>query len=264
MSVQSDDMWEKFSAKVWSKLIALIVIVLFVVGFKELILTDDNVSTAFGGLMGNLPFAKQITDIIGKYLKYQIKVPPITPVKFIDDVLKLAIMALIQPLATRFLSFLFLRVPAGTIDEREKYMDGFTYKVKEMIINIISAPVIAVLAAYITSAISTQITAHFKDIYATILGIISVIIMTGISVIPLLLSGIAFGTALLWRIVITILSKMAITTITNALCLFIYIAITNDMHSEAVGCIFALIVWLIITDVGISFLKRSIASYNVK
>ena len=96
--------------KTTSKLLAILVIVLFIIGFRETIITDKNVSAAFGGLMKTLPFCKEISDVICKVLKYQNEIPDLTPAKFIADFLKLAVMAAIQPFAVGLLTMLFLKV----------------------------------------------------------------------------------------------------------------------------------------------------------
>ena len=54
-----------------AKFFAVIVIILFIVGFREMILTDRNVSNAFGELMGILPFAEPIVNAACTILGYQ-------------------------------------------------------------------------------------------------------------------------------------------------------------------------------------------------
>lgn len=246
--------------KMWSKLVAVIVIVLFVVAFREMILTDSDVSTAFGALMGTLPFAKQVTDIICKVMKYRYAIPPITSASIIADFLKLAVMASIQPLIVGLLSLIFLKVPSGTYYEREEYMDGLSYRLKEMIITIISAPLIALAAAYLTSYVSNYLTATFGAWLSSILGVVSVVVMSAISIIPLLIGGVTIGTAILWRVAVTLLGKMATTMGTNAICLWIYLSIVGGLHSQTLVAVISLIVWLIVMDFALQCLKRAIVS----
>lgn len=246
--------------KMWSKLLAVVVIVLFVIGFREMILTDSNVSTAFGALMGTLPFAKQVIDIICKVMKYQYAISSVTSTGLIGDFLKLAIMASIQPFIVGILSFLFLRVPSGTYYEREEYMNGTSYRIKEMIITIITAPLIALAAAYITSFVSNYLSRNFGGWLSSILGIVVVVIMSAISIIPLLMGGIALGTAILWRVVVTLLGKMATMMGTNVICLWIYLSIVCGFHTQTFIAIISLIVWLIIMDFAMQSIKRAIVS----
>lgn len=251
--------------KMWSKLLALIVIVLFVVAFRDMILTDTEVSIAFGALMGTLPFAKQITDIICDIMKYQYTIPNITSTSIIADFLRLAVMASIQPIVIWILSLIFLKVPSGPYYEREEYMDGLNYRLKEMIITIITSPLIALVAAYLTSYISNYLTTNFGFWLSSIFGIVSVVVMSAISIIPLLIiGGITIGTAILWRVVVTLLGKMVITMGTNAICLWIYLSIVDGLYSQTFSAIIFLIAWLIIVDFGLQCLKRAIVSSHTK
>lgn len=246
--------------KVLSKLVAVIVIVLFVAAFRKMILTDSNVSTAFGALMGTLPFAKQITDVICKTMKYHYTVPSITAASVIADFLKLAVMACIQPLIVGALSLIFLKVPSGTYYEREEYMNGLSYRLKEMIITIISAPLIALAAAYLTTYISNYLAVNYGVWLSSILGVVSIIVMSAISIIPLLIGGVAIGTAILWRVAVTLLVKMAATMGTNTICLWIYLSIAAGLHSQVSALVIALIGWLIIMDFAVQCIKRAIVS----
>lgn len=246
--------------KIWSKLIAVIIIVLFIVGFRELILTDTYVSAVFKQLMGALPFAKQIADIICKIMKYNISNELITSAGVIEDFLKLAIMACIQPLVVGFITALFLKVPKGNSYEMEEYMNGTGYKIKEMIITLVTAPFIAVAVAYLTSRISDYFTDQFGPVLSTIFGIAAVILIAGLSLIPLLMSKVGFGTAVVWRLLVTLFGKMIITMGIDVLCIWIYLAITSGKHSTAFAFVIALIAWLIVTDLGMTSLKKAIVS----
>ena len=68
----------KLFGSLMSKLIGLLVVLLFVVSFKESILTDTNVSNAFGGLMKALPFSNLIVENICRIMKFNYKLPTTT------------------------------------------------------------------------------------------------------------------------------------------------------------------------------------------
>ena len=57
--------------KAVSKLLVVIIAVALVLEFRTAILTDKDLSAAFGGLMGALPFAGMITGKVCQILKYQ-------------------------------------------------------------------------------------------------------------------------------------------------------------------------------------------------
>lgn len=248
-------------SKLITRLVAVIVIIGFISYFRESILTDDGVSTAFGGLMGTLPFAKQVADIICKILKYQIQIKIVTSATLIEDFLKLAVMACIQSPVVGLLSVIFLRVPGGTIDAQEIYMDRLGYQLRKMILTIISAPLIALAAAGIATAISDYLTANYGAWMSTLLGIGAVIFVSAISLIPLLIARVALGTAILWRILVTLLGKMATTMGVNVCCIWLYISLAGGLHSQAFTAVLSLIVWLVIMDVGMQLLRRSIVSW---
>lgn len=246
--------------KLISKLLAVVIIILFVIGFREMILTDSDAATAFGAIMGTLPFAKLIVDTLSRIMKFQNSIPIITSASLISDFLRLAVMACIQPLIVGIFSLLFLRVPAGSVDERETYMKGAGYKVKELLITVITAPFIALAASWLTAYISDYLTANFGIIVSGILGIAVVLVFSLISIIPLLIGGVALGTAVMWRLLVTLLSKMASTFVTNAICLWIYIVFTGGIEEQKLISVLSLIIWLIVMDFALQCLKKVIVS----
>lgn len=246
--------------KLISKLFAVLIIVIFIAVFKDLIINDSGVSAAFGALMGVLPFAKQISDVICKLMKYQTSIPPFTPEKFIFDFLKLAIMASIQPLAVRWLSRLFLKVPKGSIEEQEEYMEGASFRIKELIIAVLTAPLIAFVAARITTSAMDYLNSNAGALVTSIIGVIATLAITFISVAPLvILGGLTMGKALLWRVSITLVGKMLTTTGISALCIWLYLAITGGYHAQIFASIISLVVFMLIMEFALNCIKRTIA-----
>lgn len=252
----------KLIDKLLYKILVIIIIVLFIVAFRELIITDRDVSTAFGALMGLLPFSKMISDVTCSILKYQYSIPLITTSSLLMDFIKLAFMAFIQPLVVGLLSALFLRIPSSYTDYRgrEIYMETFGYRAKELVLTVLTAPVLAIGASWFATWLLTYFTSTFGNVVSTILGVLSVMLLGAVSLRPLLTVGITLGTAILWRILVTFLSKMGTTFITNAMCLWVYIAILHGVEGEIATSIIALIVWLVIMDFGMKSLKYAIVS----
>lgn len=247
--------------KLVSKLVALIVIVIFVLSVKNLIITDSAVGDFFDELMEQLPFAKITTDAVTRLMKCQQDLAPqFTQQRIITDLLKLAVMASIQPLFTALLSLIFLKVPGGSIDEREDFMRGLPYQLKETLITIVTAPILAFAAARIISYASDHLTAKLGSFVSSLIGVVSVIVMSFLSTVPLLLFGtITFGLALLWRLFVTIFGKMIIILGMDAICIWMYISIVTGVHSQTFLSIASLVVFLIIMETGLSFLKQAIA-----
>lgn len=250
----------KLFDKFISKILAVIIIVLFIFGFREMILTDKNTADAFGALMGTLPFAKVIADVICKIMKYQYNIPVISTAGVISDFLRLAVMACIQPLAVGLLSVIFLRVPDGDYREKEKYMEGPAYRIKELILTVVTAPLIAIAASYLTSYVSDYINSNFGPTASVVLGIAAVVGISAVSLIPLLIAGVSIGTAIIWRLLVTLLYGMAATCVTNALCLWIYATLVAGMKGQTAAVVLTLIIWLIVMDFAMQCLKRVIVA----
>ncbi len=256
----------KLVDKLIYKILAIIVVVMFVAAFRELIITDKDVSAAFGAWMGVLPFSKQISDMICKIMKYKDSIPLITTSSFITDLIRLAFMAFIQPMVVSILSTIFLRIPSSIKDyaEREDYMSGLEYKVKELILTIVTAPALAILSAHFSTWLFTYFTNTFGNTVSVILGIVSTTFLGGVSLIPLLVKNVSFLTALLWRIVITFGYGMGTTYITNAMCLWVYIAIRNGVEGQITTSVISLVIWLIIMDFGLKCMQHAVVGATEK
>lgn len=252
----------KLFDKLLYKILVIIIIILFAVAARDLIVTDKAASSVFGALMGSLPFAKVITDVICQILKYKDYIPLITIASFLTDLIKLAFMAIIQPFVVRLYTSIFLRIPSSYTDyyDREKYMESFEYRAKELMLTVLTAPALAIIASNFSTWLFSCFVNIFGDVVSVILGILSVIILSAVSIIPLLIGGMAVGTAVLWRVIVTLLSKMGTTFITNAMCLWVYISIIHGVEGEIGISIIALIVWLIIMDFAMKCLKYAIVA----
>lgn len=249
----------KLFGSLMSKLIGLLVVLLFVVAFKESILTDTNVSNAFGGLMKALPFSNLIVENICRIMKFNYKLPTTAFTGVGTDIMKLLIMACIQPLFVSLLSMIFLKMPSSLgIDEAEEFMKRPAYKIKEMIITIVTAPLLAVIAAWMTTWVFDFFANTFNGVVAVILKLLSVVLVGGISLIPLLIAGTAVGTAVAWRLLVTVGAKVIGTFITNAICLWIYIALMGGVSSQVFSSILSLVIWLFVMDFGVKCLQRAV------
>ena len=259
----------KILDKLWVKIIAIIIILLFLIGFKEMVFTDPDTSKAFGALMGSLPFAKQIADVVSTLLGFQNSIPPIISVSSVlTDIFKLPIMACVQPLCVALLMRIFLPLPhvrnqilftgMKEYEIQEEHMSSVGYQLKELVITVLTAPVFAVVSAKIADWLFNWLSNNLGGWYAIVAGIISIIVSIGLSMIPLLIIGVSFGTALAWRLLVTLAGKIITTMVTNALCISLYIAVYNGVGSKIGQNIVALIVWLIIADIGMQLLQKAV------
>lgn len=243
----------------FSKILAVIIIVLFVFAFRENILTNSEASTAFGALMGTLPFAKVITDMVCKILGFQYSLPIISTASVMTDLIRLAFMACLQPIIIGLLTAIFLPVPAKLdYAGQEEYMKSFSYKGKELLLTIISAPLLAIAAASLSATAFRFFVDQFGTIASIILGILTVAGLTAVSLVPLLVTGTTVATAIAWRLLVTLGAKMVTTFVTNAFCLGVYVALLGGIDGQIATSIISLIVWLIIMDFGVKCLQRSV------
>ena len=152
-----------------AKFFAVIVIILFIVGFREMILTDRNVSNAFGELMGILPFAEPIVNAACTILGYQYEIPIISTSSVLTDLIRLAFMACLQPIVIGILTRIFLPIPSGLdVYQQEEYMNRLGYRIKELILTVIFTPLLAAFASSLSSAMFTFFTNTFGSVLSVI------------------------------------------------------------------------------------------------
>ena len=253
-------------SRFWTRIINIIVVLLFIVGFRSLILTDPTVSNAFEGLMGTLPFAEPFSKLACNILGVQNGQPLISTGGFIKDIAKLMVMACIQPPVTALCMLLFLRIPSGIqgIDAREAYMDRFGYRFREMLINVISAPFSAVFAGWLMERLLVWSSAQFGTLGSFLTGLISIIVALGLSAIPMVILGTTISVALLWRFMVTMLGGMLTALVTTLSSITLYYAFLNGLPSHVVGSIIGLLAGLIIVDIVIQCFQRVLGIYSVR
>ena len=247
--------------KLFSKLLTIFFVVIFVIAMRDLILTDDNVATAFGAIIGMLPFAEVITNVVTTILGFKEAIPIVTTGTVVTDLIKLAMMACLQSLVVGWLTAIFLPLPK-TNDYRalEDYMESPGYKIKEILITILSAPVLAILASLVSDAVYNFFLDNLGAAAAVVLGILVVAVLCIVSIIPHLKVGIPVVTAIVWRVVITLGMKMFTTFITNACCIGVYVAFLKGVPKDIGSAVIALFIWLLIMDWGTGLMQKAIVS----
>jgi len=253
-------------SKIWPKIIAVVVIVLFVIGFKSMIITDPTVADAFEGLMETLPFAEPFSKIICNVLDYKNSQPLISATGFIQDIAKLMFMAFIQPILTIIISLFFLRLPSGakSVYEKEAYMNSLGYRIKEMFVKICTAPISSVLSGWLMALIIGWSAEKFGNAGSVLTSVLTTILAAGASIIPMVILGTTISVALLWRFLVTLLGGMLTALTTTFFSIAIYYALINDIPSHIVGLIFGFVFALIILDIVIQCFQRALGVYSAK
>lgn len=252
--------------KIFDKVILIIIIVLFVVGFREMIATDAAVSESFGELIGMLPFAEELAKPISEILKCQYEVPVISHNSVLSSIIILVVMACIQPLVMSFLSKIFLRIPAGYshYSEMEGYMNSSGYRVKELLANIVASPFLALGAAILANYFVSFVIDKLGSVGGILTSLGTIIAGLGLSTIPLIVTGgMTLGLAIMWRLLVTLLPKLLEIFVTNTLCIAIYYAIVGGVQSQILITIGMLVLWLSISLFGIKLMMHSIAGANL-
>lgn len=255
---------KSFGDKIFSKIIVVIIIILFAVGFRELILTDE-IGSVFGELMGTLPFSKQIVDVICTVMKYQDEIPLITSSSIIADLIKLSFMTLFQPIFIGILTSIFLKLPSNDYTYNEKYMNSTKYRIKEISIRVLTTPVLAFIASKISDFVLNYLDQKIGYSFSIAAGIILILILGIFSTLYLAYrwkmwgaSSFSWGRVFSWRLLITFAWKMFTTFLTNSICLWLYIEIISKSNSGITVSVFSLIAFIIIVDILSTCLQRII------
>lgn len=251
-------------SKIWTKLITVFVVVLFIVGFKSMIVNDSTVSEAFKGLMSSLPFAEPFSELVCNLFGYKNGVPLVSASGFVKDSGKLMVMSFIQPTVTMICSLLFLRIPKGItgIYEKESYMDSFGYRLKETLIKILTAPLCAIIAGQLMTFIIDWAVAKFGTVGSVLTGLLTTFLAAGISAIPMIILGTSVSVALLWKLIVTMLGGMLTSLVTIVFSIAIYYAFLNGLPSHITGYVIGFVFALFILDVIITCFQRALGAYS--
>lgn len=241
--------------KAVSKLIALAVIITALLVFRETILMDKNAGTIFGALMSAIPFAKLITDKVCTIMKYQYSIPIVSCDSVIFDLLKLAVMALIQGPVTAGLMRIFMPLPNS---DQEQYMKSTGDSIRSVIFKLITTPLIAVLAAWLSNWIMQAVRDSVGDILPILLGTAAVAGIGVLSALWLVKAGLSFGQAFAWRFGVSLGGKMVFTFLSNTICLVLYISLTGGMSTSALMAVIALAGVVIVEDIALGLMKQAI------
>lgn len=266
----------------------LFIIMLFVfVHFWRQISTNDTLNKFVAEIMSNLPFCKIITDKLCTIMKWKLNPTSlvagnrwgndVTAEHILTETTKLAVLACLQPIVGYFLPRTILRLPRAYIEGdgpqsnweyQDEYMNRTGYRVREFVANVISAPLVAMLASWIIgklyALVDLKLNHSAKPVI--IIFIILIIALLLLSMIGMFHSGQyaavgagrLFFTGLLWRLLITTAAPLFNTFCTTALCYWIYLAFINDAGSQKTWSIISLIGYLIIWDIGFTFLRRAV------
>jgi hypothetical protein len=270
--------------KAFSKFILFLIMLVVFVTFWRQIATDDTLNKFIGEIMSNLPFSKQITDTICKVMKWNLDPSSlvsgnvwgndVSQKNFLTELTKLAVLACLQPLIGRLVAATFLRMPSNLRDwqDREEYMDSAPYRVKEFIINLITVPLVALLASWLITQLYDWLNQTLNGsvpqmviIFLILVGALLLLSMNGMFT-PLQYAQIGTGrllaTGILWRLLVTAAMPLLNTFLTTALCYWIYLAFLNNSDSAKFWSIVSLIGYLLLFNIAMTAMKQAIVGVS--
>ncbi len=253
----------KLIDKFLGKLVTVSIVIMVIAVFRGEIINNDTVGEFFGSLMEQLPFAKIISDVICNIMGYKQNIPLFTPSWIVTDLIRLAFMAfLYQVLAIPIELFTYLFIMPKNKREKEEYKDTAGYKVRRFLADIMTVPIVAVLASIFSKFIFSCFVSWVGEIMARVLGVLLTSSFFMVSLVSILKSGHSFIFAIVWRIIDILVENMAKTMFVNICCIALYVGIIYGADGLIASSIITLIVFFLVIDVAIGFLRESIVDID--
>lgn len=236
------------------------VIAVFVAFLGKSIVTNTYTGEVFGELMGQLPFAKNTTDVIVKVMGFKTSVSVYTTSLVLTDLIVLSIMATITPFVNDLPEKIFLHTPQfDNWRDQEDYIESAGYKIKEAILAVVTAPPLALLSAWLASTILDWLANHIGDAASIVVGALLAVGFASLSLLPLIMGTFSVATAIAWRLLFTLGGAMIKTVTTNVFCLLLYLSLTAGSQSAALSSIVAFFAVALIYDFAFQALRRVLA-----
>lgn len=251
--------------KIVKKIFVILLVVMCIAGFRSSIITNDAVSEIFDGLMEQLPFAKIISDVICKLMRYEITIPLFNSSSIITDVIRLTFMAFLYQVLRKpieWFSYVLFPIKRFKDETDEEYRSRPAYKIRGMLCEILAAPLIAVLASELSKYIFSVAVIWFGEIIAKILGVLLSSSFFMVSLYAILKSGHSFVFAIVWRLIDILIDNMAKVMLVDICCITLYIGIIHGADGLIASSIISLIIFLIVVDIGMGFMRESLVGID--
>ena len=225
------------SSNLWAKIMGVIVIILFVAGFRSLITTDEHFARGFAAMMSTLPFADD---------------PELTPCSFLTDLLKLVVMSCVRGPVIKLVSNIF-NPPQGERQVRSP--------IKQMVISLVLTPILAIFSSWAISSAAQKMEDTFGPVLTSIISLLIIVLLAFVSVFlfkALSTVAVSFGLAMAYRFLFTFGVEMAANFLLSMICLALYVAVVVGNDSMMLTWGFALLIYLAIMGVGLDFFRRTV------
>lgn len=243
--------------KLIPKMILIIVALLLVAAVGGAI-TEDGNQDAFDTAMEELPFAGPISKVLCNLMKLDKGEELLSANDLITDVLKVLIMSCIHPAIARILSRIFLKLPAGSVYDQEAYMETMSYRIKELVVLVLTAIPVAYLTGVGVGAAKNALEESIGAVLSSISLSAATIAVFFISVSLFLKGGVSFGRAVLIRIFSTVIGNLLKTIVVCVITIWIYLLIKQGEYSALLAAAAALFILLGLIECGVKYMISAI------
>lgn len=250
---------EKATSKLMKCMLLVFVAVLFIIGLRDVFLSDSEFRNSVEKVIGSLPFADQLKSLVCKILGEKANENALSQASVIEDLVKISILAVLQPAVCKALNLIIRPMPSYmSLEDQERRMDLMGYKFKGVIISMISVLGISVIASNLIGKMMEQLNDRVGSVGTLVIGIAIVVAFGIISVIALVLANVTVLTASVWRIMITYVSGICQNLVVSALWILLYVAFTEELYGSIPTVLITWLIFYIIFDYGMECLKLTI------
>lgn len=234
------------------------IVVTAITSYRSSLLSGGAAYDAFIAVFDCFPFAKEMAEIAANIGQYGITMHGLSPSNILNDIAKIFAMAIVCPILIGIATAIFLKVPDyKDWYDREQYMKGIGYRLKECLLNVIMMPVCAYATACLLDVLQAWIQSEMPLLSSGTISIVITIVLFGVSILIAGVSNpISIGMIVKHRLVVDLLGGVLKIIGMNLLCFLIALAVLNDQNNVALGFVVTLIIYL----AGLELLISSIMS----
>lgn len=239
---------------VWMILLAVLVSV--VTGFRDELLSSGAAYDMLVAALDAFPFAAWSAQIVTNIGQFGMTLQGLSPVNIILDLTKLFTMTIVCPLVMGLCTWILLPLPAYTDwYDRERYMNRFSYRIKEALLSVLVMPICAWLTVLLIQHVQTWATVRFPIVNPLLVNLLIMALALAVSTLATWLrSGISLGGILRHRLITDLLGNLVKIIGTNLLCFAIVLTILNDQWQSVLYLLVLLFLYLL----GISLIVQSV------
>lgn len=261
------------SRMVYKIVIAFVLVSLFL-GFVTMMQSEEEnmFKDTINSVMSDVPFSESTVEVICEFIKYPSGNIPIKSTRTVfEDLLRLLVMAVIQAPVIGLLTSMLLPLPKARnqilalhlkpYEDAEAYMNQPSYKLKKLLLTVLVTPILSILAAWITEVVAGWIQDNFSGLAAALMGSVSAAAIFVVSLVVLVMNSVSLKTAILWRLLVTMLGPMAKVYLIDAVCLCIYVTLITGALGWLIPELLALFLIVLIMEEGIKLMQRAVVGW---